>query len=104
GDVVHAVIDRAREHGARELFLASAVPRYVWPGVDIMNTRAGMLLESCGFERQWFGVNMAIDTAFRRDAPAGITVERESGTGAHDFAAEAFPHWVPELDRAVALG
>ncbi len=103
-ELVHAVADRARALGARELLLASAVPRYVWPGVDLGNTRAGMLLESCGFERDWLGINMAIATSFRRDAPAGCTVEREQGTGAHDFAAIAYPNWVPELDRAVALG
>jgi GNAT superfamily N-acetyltransferase len=103
-ELVHAVADRARELGARELLLASAVPRYVWPGVDLGNTRAGMLLEACDFERDWLGINMAIATSFRRDPPAGCTVEREHGSGAHDFALAAYPHWVPELDRAVALG
>jgi GNAT superfamily N-acetyltransferase len=103
-ELVHAVADRARGHGARDLLLASAIPRYVWPGVDLGNTRVGMLLESCGFERDWLGINMAIATTFRRDPPAGFTVERETAGGAHDFAANAFPHWVPELDRAAALG
>jgi GNAT superfamily N-acetyltransferase len=103
-DLVHAVADRARANGATQLMLASAVPRYLWPGVDLANTRAGMLLESCGFERDWVGTNMAIDTSFRRDPPDGVVVERETGTGAHDFSAEAYPHWVPELDRAVELG
>ena len=102
--LVNAVVERARSHGANDVLLASAVPRYLWPGVDVTNTRAGMLLESCGFERDWVGTNMAIDTAFRREPPAGVVVERETGMGAHDFAARAYPHWVPELDRAVALG
>ncbi len=103
-ELVHAVADRARALGAVELLLASAVPRYLWPGVDLGNTRAGMLLESCGFARDWLGTNMAIATSFRRDPPGGCTVEREHGSGAHDFAIAAYPHWVPELDRAVALG
>jgi GNAT superfamily N-acetyltransferase len=103
-ELVHAVADRARELGARDLLLASAVPRYLWPGVDVCNTRVGMLLESCGFQRDWVGTNMAIDTAFRKPPPAGIVVEQETGTGAHDFAEGAYPYWVPELDRAVALG
>jgi len=76
----------------------------VWPGVDLGNTRAGMLLESCGFARDGLGINMAIATSFRRDPPADVTVELESGPGAHDFAATAYPSWVPELDRGVALG
>ncbi len=103
-DLIHAVADKARTNGATQLMLASAVPRYLWPGVDLTNTRAGMLLETCGFERDWVGTNMAIDTSFRRDPPAGVVVERETGSGAHDFSAEAYPHWVPELDRAVELG
>jgi len=102
--LVHAVADRARALGAHDLLLASAVPRYVWPGVDVCNTRAGMLLETCGFERDWVGTNMEIATSFRRAAPVGVLVERETGTGAHDFAERAYPYWVPELDRAVELG
>jgi GNAT superfamily N-acetyltransferase len=103
-ELVHAAVDRARALGAHDLLLASAVPRYLWPGVDLANTRAGMLLETCGFSREWLGINMAIDTTFRRDAPAGIVVERETGLGAHDFAVHEYPHWVAELDRAVELG
>jgi GNAT superfamily N-acetyltransferase len=103
-ELVHAVADRARELGARDLLLASAIPRYIWPGVDVFNTRVGMLLETCGFERDWVGTNMAIDTTFRREPPAGFVVERETGTGAREFAEVAYPYWVPELDRAVELG
>jgi len=102
--LVQAVCDRARAAGAHDVLLASAIPRYIWPGVDTANTRAGMLLETLGFEREWVGINMAIPTSFRRPPPDGITVEPETGDGAHAFAAEAFPRWVPELDRAVELG
>jgi GNAT superfamily N-acetyltransferase len=103
-DLVTAVIDRATDLGAHDVLLASAIPRYLWPGVDTANTRVGMLLETLGFERDWIGINMAIDTSFRRPPPAGVIVELETGSGAHDFAAKAFPHWVAELDRAVELG
>ena len=103
-ELVHAVAERARSLGAGDLLLASAVPRYVWPGVDLMNTRVGMLLETCGFERDWLGTNMSIDTTFRRAPGPGVVVERERGTGAHDFAAREYPYWVPELDRAVGMG
>ena len=103
-ELVLEVAARARALGARDLLLASAVPRYLWPGVDVFNTRAGMLLETCGFERDWVGTNMAIDTSFRRDPQPGIVVERETGSGAHDFATVAYPYWVTELDRAVGLG
>jgi GNAT superfamily N-acetyltransferase len=103
-DLVNRVIARATELGAQDVLLASAIPRYVWPGVDTANTRVGMLLETLGFERDWVGTNMAIDTSFRRPPPRGVTVELETGRGAHDFAAVAYPHWVPELDRSVDLG
>ena len=103
-ELLTAVIERATGLGAHDVLLASAIPRYIWPGVDTANTRAGMLLETLGFERDWVGINMAIDTSFRRAAPAAVTVEIEIGSGAHAFAAEAYPHWVPELDRAVELG
>jgi GNAT superfamily N-acetyltransferase len=102
--LVHATIERARSQGAGHVLLASAVPRYLWPGVDVRNTRAGMLFESCGFERGGVGMNMAIDTGFRASPPPGVVIERETGAGAHDFAARAYPYWVPELDRAVDLG
>src|SRR5260221_12864450 len=39
--LVSSVIDRAREIGAADVLLASAIPRYLWPGVDTANTRAG---------------------------------------------------------------
>jgi GNAT superfamily N-acetyltransferase len=103
-ELVHAVAERARALGAHDLLLASAVPRYVWPGVDLMNTRVGMLLETCGFERDWLGTNMVIDTTFRRAPGPGVVVERVTGAGAHDFAERAYPYWVPELDRAVGIG
>jgi GNAT superfamily N-acetyltransferase len=102
--LVGAVAARARELGATDLLLASAIPRYIWPGVDLMNTEAGMLLESCGFERDWLGTNMAIDTSFRREPPAGVVVEPETGTGAHDLVTRAWPYWIPELERAVEHG
>ncbi len=103
-ELVRAAADRARALGARDLLLASAVPRYLWPGVDVHNTRAGMLLETCGFARDWIGTNMSIDTRFRRPAPPGVVVERETGSGAHEFATRSYPYWVPELDRSVTLG
>jgi predicted N-acetyltransferase YhbS len=94
----------AHAGGARDMHLANAIPRYVWPGVDLRNTRAGMLFESLGFERDLVGTNMAISTRLRRAAPNGVTVEPERGQGALDFAARAYPHWVEELSHAVVNG
>jgi GNAT superfamily N-acetyltransferase len=101
---VREVCDRARSRGARSMHLANAVPRYVWPGVEIANTRAGMLFETLGFTPDLVGVNMAIPTTFHREAPPGVHVERERGDGAITFAAREYPHWVEELSCAIANG
>ena len=55
-ELVVAASDWARDQGATTLHLATAIPRYLWPGVDVANTRAGMLFESCGFTRGLLGV------------------------------------------------
>jgi mycothiol synthase len=102
--LVTAVCDAARADGARDVHLANAIPRYVWPGVDLTNTRAGMLFETLGFTRDLVGINMAIPSSFRRDAPDGVVVERETGDGAVGFAAREYPHWVEELSVGVTKG
>src|SRR4051812_19176523 len=103
-ELVAAACDAARAEGARDLHLANAIPRYVWPGVDLANTRAGMLFETLGFTRDVVGINMDISSSFRRDPPAGVVVECETGAGAVDFAAREYPHWVEELSVGVAKG
>jgi GNAT superfamily N-acetyltransferase len=97
-------LDAAKELGARSVHLANAVPRYVWPGVELANTRAGMLCETMGFHRDLVGVNMSIPTAFRREPPPGIVVERETTDAALSFAALEYSHWVPELAVAIERG
>ncbi len=103
-ELVVAALDAARAQGARTAHLANAVPRYLWPGVDLANTRAGMLFETLGFTRDLVGINMRIATTFRRDPPPGVVVERETGSGAHEFATRAYPAWNAELDVAVEQG
>jgi GNAT superfamily N-acetyltransferase len=102
--LVAQVCEAARGKGARDLHLANAIPRYVWPGVDLTNTRAGMLFETLGFTRDLVGINMDIPASFRRQSPAGVVVERATGSGAVEFAAREYPHWVEELSVGVARG
>jgi GNAT superfamily N-acetyltransferase len=102
--LVNAVCDAARDEGARDLHLASAVPRYIWPGVDLANTRAGMLFEAMGFERDLVGINMAINTEFRCDPPEGVVIERELGDGALEFTGREYAHWTEELSVAIDKG
>jgi GNAT superfamily N-acetyltransferase len=102
--LVREALDVARARGATRAHLANSVPRYLWPGVDLANTRAGMLCETLGFERDLVGINMSIPTSFRRDPPAGVVVERETGLGAVQFAQRTYPHWIDELEVAIARG
>jgi mycothiol synthase len=94
----------ARLEGARELHLGTAAPRYVWPGVDFGFTGALCLTEACGFEQYGAAFNMTIPTSFRAAAPAGVTIERESGPGAIELAEREFPEWVEEVTRGVDKG
>ncbi|MGH8977081.1 MAG: GNAT family N-acetyltransferase [Acidimicrobiia bacterium] len=102
--LVRDALSIARERGATRAHLANSVPRYLWPGVEITNTRAGMLFEALGFERDLVGINMVIPTAFRRPAPRGVVIEREFGPAAIDFAVRAYPNWVAELEVAIDRG
>jgi len=95
---------RARAAGAVDLHLGTAIPRYVWPGVDFRFTAALALFEGTGFEPYGAACNMAIPTSFRADSPAGVVVEREDGNGAATFASRCFPHWLDEVERAVVTG
>jgi GNAT superfamily N-acetyltransferase len=103
-ELVREACAGARSQGARNMHLANAVPRYVWPGVDLGNTRAGMLFETLGFTGDLVGINMAIPTTFRSDPPPGVVVEREKSDGAVEFAAREYPNWVEELAQGVSNG
>ncbi|MGQ0805598.1 MAG: GNAT family N-acetyltransferase [Actinomycetota bacterium] len=102
--LLDAAAHRARERGAGELHLGTAFPRYVWPGVDFRFTAALALFEAAGFEPYGAECNMAITTGFRAEPPPGVTVERETSSGAADLARRAYPHWVDETTRAVERG
>jgi GNAT superfamily N-acetyltransferase len=102
--LVAEVVERSRAAGARDLHVANAVPRYLWPGVDLMNTRAAAFVEGLGFDEGLLGINMAIPASFRRAPAPGVVVERETSRDALAFCEHAYPHWVPELARAIELG
>ena len=95
---------RARAAGAIDLHLGTAIPRYVWPGVDFRFTAALALFEATGFEPYGAECNMAIATSFRAGSPSGVVVEGEHGDGAAALASRSFPHWLDEVERASAAG
>lgn len=94
----------ARAQGAHELHLGSAIPRYVWPGVDFRFTAALSLFEAAGFEPSGVGFNMTIDTGFRAAPPSGVIVEREISSGAIELARRGYPEWEDEVTRGIARG
>jgi GNAT superfamily N-acetyltransferase len=95
---------RARAAGAADMHLGTAIPRYVWPGVDFGFTAALALFEATGFEPYGAACNMAIPTSFRADSPAGVVVEREHGESAAALTSRCFPHWRDEVERSAAAG
>jgi len=95
---------RARAAGAVDMHLGTAIPRYVWPGVDFRFTAALALFEATGFEPYGAACNMAIPTNFRADSPVGVVVQREHRDGAAALASRCFPHWLDEVERAAAAG
>lgn len=102
--LVAEVAERARAAGATDLHLGGAVPRYLWPGVDLHRTAAAAFFEGLGFADHGVAVNMEIPTAFRRDPPPGITVARDTGGAGVDLCRRAFPHWEDELRRSIDRG
>jgi mycothiol synthase len=94
----------ARDRGAHEVHLGTAIPRYLWPGVDFAFTGAICLFEATGFEPSGVAFDMAIPTAFRAGTPAGVTVEREDGDGAIDLCRRAYARWEDEVRRGIERG
>lgn len=102
--LVEELLHRCRADAVIELHTGNCAPRYVWPGVDLSATPALAFFQALGFEAYDHGLNMVLPTAFRADAPAGITVERETGDGAAALARREFPHWEDEVARGVSAG
>lgn len=102
--LVASAIEAAQARGARSINLGNAVPRYLWPGLELTNTRAGMLFETMGFAGDLVGINMRIPSSMRAPVPAGVVVEQETSRGAVEFAARAYPYWIDELEVAIARG
>jgi GNAT superfamily N-acetyltransferase len=102
--LVTQVIDECRAEAVFELHTGNAAPRYIWPGVDLSNTAALSLFQTLDFEPYDHGLNMLLPTSFRAPIPPGVTIERETGDGATDFARRELPHWEDEVARGVEQG
>jgi GNAT superfamily N-acetyltransferase len=103
-DLVEEAVAWAGVRGAHEVHVGTAIPRYLWPGVDFAFTPALCLFEAAGFQPDGFAYDMVIPTRFRADPPSGVTVERERGTGAIELARRAYPNWEDEVTRGIERG
>src|SRR5256885_12696992 len=102
--MVEGIAPRTDTADAIDLHLGTAIPGYVWPGVDFRFTAALALFEATGFEPYGAACNMAIPTSFRAGSPSGVVVEREVGDGAAALASRSFPNWLDAVEPARAAG
>ncbi len=96
-----------RGRGVREVRLAGGVPRYLWPGVDVLNTSAQALAEAAGYTSNGAEVNMAMPTSFRAENPRGVEVRRVGHSDAatvRDLIEAQWPIWLTEFDIAIRRG
>lgn len=98
----------AFEQGAVEIHLAGSAPAYLWPGVDTAMVPMLCLAEAAGYEPVGAELNMSLTTTFRAPLPEGVEVRRvlddADATAVAETVSREWPHWGPELERAVEQG
>lgn len=98
----------AFEQGAVEVHLAGSAPAYLWPGVDTTMVPMLCLAEAAGYEPVGAELNMRLATTFRAPVPEGVEVRRvlddADAAAVAGTVAREWPHWGPELERAVEQG
>lgn len=94
-----------RSNGATSMEVGSSAPRYVVPGIDVRATEALCFFASRGYERCGDAVNQRVRLA---DLPEPALPCRVATAEDHDrilpWVRETFPHWIDELERAMAMG
>jgi len=98
----------AFDGGAAGVHLAGSAPAYLWPGVDASWVGMLCLAEAAGYEPVGAELNMGLPTTYRSDLPAGVEVRRvledADVAAVVGLVAGEWPHWLPELDRAIEQG
>jgi mycothiol synthase len=108
--LVAAAAEHARQLGATRLELGGAARdlRYLWPGVDVRQLRMLALADSIGTRWSGAAVNLACAASYRSRPPVGVDLRRviddADAAAVVAFTAAGFPHWVPELERAIEHG
>lgn len=97
--------------GVQTAQLGGEFPEYLWPGVDLSNVGAQALAQQCGYRAVGAEITMRMPTdRFRAAPPPGVTVrstssaDRRHGAALRELVSDEWPHWLPVLDRAIALG
>ncbi len=94
-----------RENGAKTIDVGNSAPFFVVPGVDVRVTEAVCLFQQRGYRRAGDAVNQSVRLSY---LPEPI-LETHTATTADlarilPWLTEHFPHWIPEVSRAVDLG
>jgi GNAT superfamily N-acetyltransferase len=95
----------ARDAGCAEVVPGPSAPFYLWPGIDVRWTPALTFFETAGYRAVGAELNLSCSTSHRADPPDGVSVQRviedDDAAAAVAFCSRLFPHWVPELERAI---
>ncbi len=94
--------------GGGEVRAGGEAPFYLWPGVDVARTGALCLFEAAGYHDDGAVLNLSCPSSFRADPPEGVVLrrvpDRAASAGVAELVARHWPHWRPELERAVDRG
>jgi GNAT superfamily N-acetyltransferase len=93
------------EKGATSIQVGTCAPIYVVPGVDVRATEAVCFFEAHGYRQLGEAVNLGVPLRDLPEPPLLCkTADAESLERIRPWVTETYPHWIPELERAVTLG
>jgi hypothetical protein len=94
-----------RDNGARSIEVGTSAPFYVSPGVDVRATEAICFFQERGYAKAGDAVNQDVRL---NDLPEPALATHVATTAdlarLMPWVREHYPHWIPELARAVDLG
>jgi GNAT superfamily N-acetyltransferase len=94
-----------RDQGATSIQVGTSAPIYVVPGVDVRATEAVCFFEARGYNQLGEAVNLGVPLRELAEPPLLCeTADADALERIRPWVTETYPHWIPELERAVALG
>ena len=94
-----------REHGAATVEVGNSAPFYVVPGVDVRSTEAICFFQQRGYVRAGDAVNQSVRLSGLPERELAChTATNDDYEAIGPWVREFYPHWIPELERALELG